>query len=108
MTPYKNYSPSSSSTASITILTALLLFSWFFTALLILLLTFTIFVLKDNYTFKVHLELNQVAPLAATTLTVVDKHPHLLLLTLLSSFLITLLSILTLALIVPLTLRTTI
>ncbi|CCM06938.1 uncharacterized protein FIBRA_09252 [Fibroporia radiculosa] len=51
---------------------------------------------------------NHITPLATATLAVVDEQPHLLLLALLGSFLISLLAILALALIVPLTLRITI
>ncbi|CCM07102.1 uncharacterized protein FIBRA_09430 [Fibroporia radiculosa] len=51
--------------ASITILTALLLISWTFIVLLILILIFAVFFLKDNYTFKVHLE-RTPTPLSTT------------------------------------------
>ncbi|CCM06828.1 uncharacterized protein FIBRA_09131 [Fibroporia radiculosa] len=54
---------------SITILAALLLISWTFTILLILILAFAIFFLKDSYTFKVHLER---VPTPLTT-TPIDK-----------------------------------
>ncbi|CCM06419.1 uncharacterized protein FIBRA_08680 [Fibroporia radiculosa] len=53
--------------ASITVLAALLLVSWAFTALLILLLTFTIFILKDTYTFKIYLK-HTPTPLSTTSI----------------------------------------
>ncbi|CCM07153.1 uncharacterized protein FIBRA_09491 [Fibroporia radiculosa] len=110
---------------SVTILAALLLVSWAFTALLILLLAFTLFVLKDTYTFKVHLE-RTPTPLATTPIdeqalnwannraqvtSPIELTPTPftdLLSALLGFFLTTLLSVLALALIVPLTLRLTI
>ncbi|CCM06891.1 uncharacterized protein FIBRA_09201 [Fibroporia radiculosa] len=111
--------------ASITILTTLLLVSWTFTDLLILILAFAIFFLQDSYTFKVHLE-RTPTPLSTTPIdeqalnwannrTQVTSPVELtptpftdLLSALLGFFLTTLLSILALALIVPLTLRLTI
>ncbi|CCM07260.1 uncharacterized protein FIBRA_09607 [Fibroporia radiculosa] len=87
-------------------LITLLFITWFLITLLILLITLTVFFLKETYIFKIHLELvNQVTPLATVTLTVVDEHPQLLLLALLGFFLTTLLSILALALIVSLSLH---
>ncbi|CCM07212.1 uncharacterized protein FIBRA_09557 [Fibroporia radiculosa] len=51
--------------ASITILVALLLVSWTLIALLILILAFAVYFLKDSYTFKVHLE-RTLTPLSTT------------------------------------------
>ncbi|CCM07121.1 uncharacterized protein FIBRA_09455 [Fibroporia radiculosa] len=51
--------------ASITILAALLLVSWTLIVLLILIIAFTVFFLKDSYTFKVHLE-HTPTPLTTT------------------------------------------
>ncbi|CCM06935.1 uncharacterized protein FIBRA_09249 [Fibroporia radiculosa] len=121
------YQVSSISTmASTTLLLALLLISWFLTITLILVLAVAVFFIKETYAIHFHLDrnptpssslppplltysvVNQVALLAVTTLTIVDKHPHLLLLAFLGSFLITLLAILALTLIIPLTLCTTI
>ncbi|CCM06783.1 uncharacterized protein FIBRA_09082 [Fibroporia radiculosa] len=116
--------------ASNSLLLALLLLTWFFLAVLILFIAIALFVLKDSYTIKVNLEciptplattpideqalnwsnnvVNQVSFPAAATLVVADDHNQLLLLALLGFCLTTLLAVLALALIVPLTLRLTI
>ncbi|CCM07071.1 uncharacterized protein FIBRA_09395 [Fibroporia radiculosa] len=116
--------------ASTTVLITLLIISWFLITLLVLLFIFTVFLLKETYTIRFHLDhnptpvsttpnslppplltysvVNQVALPTAITLAIVHDHPHLLRLALLGFFLTTLLSVLALALIVPLTLGLTI
>ncbi|CCM06926.1 uncharacterized protein FIBRA_09238 [Fibroporia radiculosa] len=111
--------------ASVTILAALLLVSWTLITLLILIIAFAVYYLKDSYTFKVHLE-RTPTPLSTTPIdeqalnwanngaqvtSPVELTPTPftdLLSALLGFFLTTLLSVLALALIVPLTLRLTI
>ncbi|CCM06701.1 uncharacterized protein FIBRA_08989 [Fibroporia radiculosa] len=110
--------------ASTTILIALLLISWFLTTLLILLLTLTVFFFKETYTMRFHI--NQIptpttTPITEQALNWANNRAQVmspielatvpftdLLSALLGFVLTTLLSILALTLIIPLTLCTTI
>ncbi|CCM06523.1 uncharacterized protein FIBRA_08796 [Fibroporia radiculosa] len=115
--------------ASTTILTAILILTWFILAVLILLFTLAFFYFRETYKVEVilthqpttpiiyssplplltYLVVNQISPITAVTLAVINDHPNLLLLTLLGFFLLlSLLSTLALALIIPLLLRLTI
>ncbi|CCM06842.1 uncharacterized protein FIBRA_09145 [Fibroporia radiculosa] len=89
--------------ASVTILVTLLLISWFPTAFLILILILAVFFLKEMYTFKANNGTQVTSSVELTPTPFTD-----LLSALLGFFLTTLLSVLALALIVPLTLHLTI
>ncbi|CCM06962.1 uncharacterized protein FIBRA_09276 [Fibroporia radiculosa] len=127
MTSYKNCSSSVSPIVSTTILAAFLIISWFLIALLLLTVVLAYLLFKEDYLVRIHINcrptpnpinktpqwpaysvVNQVAPLTTAALIVTNNHPHLLLLGLLGLLLITILSVLALALIVPLTLQITI
>ncbi|CCM07268.1 uncharacterized protein FIBRA_09616 [Fibroporia radiculosa] len=110
--------------ASTTLLLALLLTSWFLIAILILILTLTIFFLKETYTIRLQVDwipTPVTTPITKQALNWANNGAQVtspveltptpftdLLSALLGFFLTTLLSILALALIVPLTLHLTI